>query len=113
MRSFPRLSLLYSTWSSVIQASGNVKIRNLHEVTSVKRTSRDVKITYREVDDVNNEQQVVGPKEDQEAIFDQIIFCADASATLKVLGKDASWMERKVLGNVRVSIRRASSHDVD
>lgn len=103
MRAFPRLSLLYSTWASVVQAPGNVKIRNLHEVTRVKRTSREVKVWFREVEDVDNGQQVVKPKEEQETTFDQILFCSDADATLKVLGKDASWLERKVLGNVKVS----------
>ena len=33
--------------------------------------------------------------------FDEIIFAADADACLKVLGKQATWMEKHVLGNVK------------
>lgn len=102
MRSFPRLSLLYSTWAKVIETSGNVKIRTNHEVTAVKRTSKQVDLTFREVEEVDLGQQIVGPKEEQQEVFDELIMCADADAVLKILGKDASWMERKALGNVKV-----------
>lgn len=101
MRAFPRLSLLYSTWASVVTAPGNVTIRTSHEVTGIKRR-KDVKIRFRQTDGVDNDQQVVGPKEEQEETFDEIILASDAEATLKMLGDDASWLERKVLGNVKV-----------
>lgn len=102
MRSFPRLSLLYSTWATVIESTGNVTIRTLHEVTRVKRTSKQVDLTFREVEDVDLGQQIVGPKEEQGQVFDELIVCTDADAALKVLGRDVSWMEKKVLGNVKV-----------
>ncbi|KAK4046052.1 hypothetical protein OIV83_006398 [Microbotryomycetes sp. JL201] len=99
MRAFPRLSLLYETWQSVIESTGNVKIALKHEVTSVKRR-KNVTIKVRETEGTNNDQQVVNAKEEREEVFDEIVFAGDASATLKILGDDASWLERKVLGNV-------------
>ncbi|KAM0786595.1 hypothetical protein ACM66B_002049 [Microbotryomycetes sp. NB124-2] len=99
MRAFPRLSLLYETWQNVIESTGNVKIALKHEVTSVKRR-KNVTVRVRETEGTNNDQQVVGPKDEREEVFDEIIFAGDASATLKILGDDASWLERKVLGNV-------------
>jgi predicted NAD/FAD-binding protein len=104
MRSFPRLSLLYSTWATVVKSTGNVTIRTSHEVTRVKRTSKQVDLTFREVEEVDLGQQIVGPKEEQQGVFDELIMCTDADAALKVLGQDASWMEKKVLGNVKVGL---------
>ena len=37
--------------------------------------------------------------------FDELIMAADADSTLKILGENASWLERKILGNVKVSTR--------
>lgn len=102
MRSFPRLSLLYSTWASVVTSTGNVKLRLLHEVTSVRR-GKTVDVTFREVEDVDLGQQVVAPKEEQREEFDELILCTDADAALQILGKDASWLEKRALGNVKVS----------
>lgn len=33
--------------------------------------------------------------------FDEIILAADADSSLRMLGSEATWMERKVLGNVK------------
>jgi hypothetical protein len=33
----------------------------------------------------------------------KVVFCCDAGTCLKLLGKGATWMERKVLGYVKVS----------
>ena len=37
----------------------------------------------------------------QTAHFDQIILAIDADSALKLLGKEATWMERRILGNVK------------
>jgi hypothetical protein len=72
MRAFPRLSLLYATWASVIESTGNVKIKTAHEIMSVSRGS-DVKIMVREVEKVGLDQLVVpGEKEAIEEVFDEV-----------------------------------------
>lgn len=37
----------------------------------------------------------------RENYFDELILAVDADSCLKILGKQASWMEKKVLGNVK------------
>ena len=37
----------------------------------------------------------------QTAAFDELILALDADSALKVLGKEATWMEKRVLGNVK------------
>ncbi|SCZ96502.1 BZ3500_MvSof-1268-A1-R1_Chr8-2g10241 [Microbotryum saponariae] len=101
MRAFPRLSLLYETWQKVIEDSGNVDFKLSHEVTGIKRSSKGVEINYRQTKGTDNGQQVVDPGPEQEDKFDDVIICTDADATLKILGQGASWIERKVLGNVK------------
>lgn len=103
MRAFPRLSLLYSTWATLIESTSAVKILTSHEVTSVLRSSSCVKVTYRQTEGTNLEQNVVGGKEEVEGTFDEIVFACDADAAVKLLGKGASWLEKKALGNVKVS----------
>lgn len=75
-----------------------------HEVTSVLRSSSCVKVTHRETEGTNLEQNVVGGKEEVEGTFDEIVFACDADAAVKLLGKGASWLEKKALGNVKVSV---------
>ncbi|SCV67332.1 BQ2448_5978 [Microbotryum intermedium] len=101
MRAFPRLSLLYETWQKVIEESGNVEFKLAHEVTGIKRSSKGVEVRYRTTKGTDNGQQVVDPGPEREERFDDVIICTDADATLKILGQGASWMERKVLGNVK------------
>ncbi|KAK4701440.1 hypothetical protein P7C70_g4790, partial [Phenoliferia sp. Uapishka_3] len=101
MRAFPRLSLVYSTWAKLVESTGNVKMSLAHEVLSVKRRKNGVTINYRPVEGTDLGQQVVGPGEEMSEEFDEIIMATDAGAALKILGKDVSWMEKKVLGNVK------------
>lgn len=37
----------------------------------------------------------------QVAVFDELILAIDADSALKLLGKEASWKEKRVLGNVK------------
>ena len=112
MKAFPRLSLIYSTWAEKIQSTNNVTIKTSHEVTSIERNPRDLKssgggvrIRYRETEGTGLDQMVVGEKaEVQVGVWDEVIMCCDADASLKLLGKDATWLEKKVLGNVKVRI---------
>lgn len=106
MRSFPKLGRLYATWANLINSSEHVRVRTSIEVVSVsERNSKEgAKVRYRHLDNVNNELQGEGAGEIKEGRWDEIIFACDADSSLKILGKDATWKERRVLGNVKVSL---------
>jgi hypothetical protein len=104
MFAFPRLSLLYSTWKECVERPGNVRVVTCREVTRVKR-GRQVKVWSRPTEGTDNGQNVVGPGEENEGEeFDELILAVDADAAITVLGEDIGWMERKVLGNVKVGV---------
>lgn len=112
MRAFPRLSLLYKTWQCKVEKSGNAKVQMCREVLRVKRGKMGVRVWSRATQGTDNDQQVViGDEEGDvnaeeiEEVFDELVLAVDADAALKILGKDASWKERWVLGNVKVRIR--------
>ena len=102
MKAFPRLSAVYAAWAEKVQSTGNVKIVTCREVLRVKR---DKKVTMwsRPTEGTDNDQQVVKPAADEiREEFDEMILACDADAALHILGADASWKERRVLGNVKV-----------
>lgn len=50
----------------------------------------------------------------QTAFFDEIILAIDADSALHLLGKEATWMERRVLGSVKYLYDVTITHnDVD
>ncbi|KAH7922328.1 hypothetical protein BV22DRAFT_1113952 [Leucogyrophana mollusca] len=121
MCSFPRLSLLYSAWTKEVTSRGNVVVRTERQVTRVIRGARsaqveptigllgkdgkrkiNVQLWSRSTSGVDNSQQVKEPtgKEEREE-FDELVMAVDADSALKILGLDAGWMERRVLGNVK------------
>ena len=102
MRAFPRLSLLYENWKTEVEKPGNVRIVHCREVTRVKRNKKGLELWSRSTKGTNNDQLVVEPGEEQREEFDELILATDADAALHILDKDASWMEKKVLGNVKV-----------
>ncbi|PFH50038.1 hypothetical protein AMATHDRAFT_75855 [Amanita thiersii Skay4041] len=106
MKAFPRLSLLYDAWKSFVeeQGSGSVRVNLNREVTRIKRFSRKkgaVEVWSRPTNGTDNSQEVVDPGEEETENFDEIIICTDADAALTMLGNDARWLERRVLGNVK------------
>ncbi|KAH7889113.1 hypothetical protein F5I97DRAFT_1941780 [Phlebopus sp. FC_14] len=117
MRAFPRLSSLYQAWADEVQSRGNVAIRTERQVLKVVRKAHtqdgdpavtrsgrriNVQLWSRSTSGTNSAQQVCEPfgSEEREE-FDELILAVDADAALKMLGEDASWLERKVLGNVK------------
>jgi predicted NAD/FAD-binding protein len=53
---------------------------------------------------VNNDQEAFEPADEEHTdTFDELIMACDADSCLKILGKGASWKERKILGNVKVA----------
>jgi len=102
MRAFPRLSEVYSAWATRLRSAG-VEILLQHEVTLVKRSKDSVTVQWQLIDHVDEEGVSRGIGDAGEANFDEVVFCCDADTCLKLLGKSATWMEKKVLGNVKVS----------
>ncbi|KAG6873468.1 hypothetical protein C0995_015171 [Termitomyces sp. Mi166 len=107
MRAFPRLSDLYSAWKTLVEkdGQGSVRIINGREVTRVERFSSKkiggVSVWSRPTKGTNNEQSVVDPGEEIQETFDELVICTDADAALALLAKDARWLEKRVLGNVK------------
>lgn len=108
MRAFPCLSAVYSAWAARLRSAG-VEILLQHEVTLVKRTKDNVTLQWRLIDHVDEEGVSRGIGDAGEANFDEVVFCCDADTCLKLLGESATWMERKVLGNVKVSMAMSCS----
>lgn len=107
MKAFPRLSMLYESWKSFVEENGqgSVKVILEREVTGAKRYPRArgaIEVRSRPTKGTNNEQEVVDPGENNVETFDEIVFCTDADAALKILGDDAGWLEKRILGNVKV-----------
>lgn len=102
MRAFPRLSAVYTAWADRLRSAG-VELLLQHEVTLVKRAKDCVTVQWQSIDHVDGEGVSRGIGDAGEAHYDEIVFCCDADTCLKLLGKSAMWMEKKVLGNVKVS----------
>jgi predicted NAD/FAD-binding protein len=107
MRAFPRLSLLYEAWKSLVETEGRgaVQIVTNREVTHVRRLSKNkggVEAWSRSTRGTDNNQVVIDPGEEVMETYDELVICTDADAALKMLGNDATWLERRILGNVKV-----------
>ncbi|KAI0745541.1 FAD/NAD-P-binding domain-containing protein [Earliella scabrosa] len=98
MLAFPKLHDVYQAWREEIASRGNVEFKLNHPVLQVlSRTAKKdgpVRIQYHVSDgDLQTEPQI--------AVFDELILAIDADSALKLLGKQASWMEKRVLGSVK------------
>lgn len=95
MLAFPRLGDVYGAWRRDIEGQGcatfrlGCEARNVVQRESAKKGGVVVEFKTGESDELET------------AVFDELIMATDADATLKILGKSASWMERKVLGSVK------------
>ncbi|KZS98303.1 FAD/NAD-P-binding domain-containing protein, partial [Sistotremastrum niveocremeum HHB9708] len=94
MLGFPKLHDVYQTWKTRITEAGNVTFKLGHEVHGVvQRKAANKGGVIVEYKDPNGELH-------QES-FDEIILACDADSALKLLGKTATWKEKKVLGSVK------------
>lgn len=87
---------MYDAWREETSSRGNVTFKLGHQVVAVlSRTAKGgdgpVKIEY----------SVKGEEGTQTACFDELILAVDADTALKLLGKEATWKERQVLGSVK------------
>lgn len=90
---------MYEAWKEEVASRGNVTFKLGHEVVEVisrhakgNSSSGPVQIKYK----VSKDGQ-----ESLEEFFDELILAVDADSCLKLLGKQSTWMERKILGNVK------------
>lgn len=87
-----QLSDTYAEWQRKVEQAGNVTFLLGHTVTRlVSRTKKRTVLEFRT------------PSSDElhTAEFQSIILATDADNALTILGKEASWMERHVLGGVK------------
>ena len=87
---------MYEAWKEETASRGSVTFMLGHKVLrvasrSAKGADGPVRIEY------------CGPGEDGPctAAFDELVLAVDADEALKLLGKEATWRERRVLGNVK------------
>lgn len=101
MRAFPRLSDFYSKWKMRLEDAG-VNFMLETQAVSVKRQKKGVTITIQLVKNSNtlHEGEILGSLSQME--FDDVIFACDADTALKILGDSSTFLERKILGNVKV-----------
>ena len=106
---------MYQAWKSEISSRGNVNFKLGHTVTRV--VSRNAKESGAKVGVVQIEYSA--PHGDMEgavqtASFDELILAIDANSALKLLGRQASWMEKRVLGSVKYLYDVTITHnDID
>ncbi len=100
-----QLSDTYTAWQHKIEEAGNVTFLLGHIVTRVvSRTKRRTVLEF----------HIRSSEEPQTAEFDSLILATDANNALTILGKEASWMERHVLGGVKYLHDLTVTHtDVD
>lgn len=99
MLAFPKLHDCYQAWKTETESRGNVTFKLRHEVIRV--VSRDSKAKAGAVQIEYRVKEGDLETKEQTANFDQIILAIDADSCLKLLGKEATWMEKRVLGNVK------------
>lgn len=88
MYTFDNLHEFYSTWGTDLKQKG-VNVRTNHEVSRiVKRSKSGVTL---EIKDLENQRTT-------EEDFAELVFCTLADDSLRILGDQASWRERFVLG---------------
>lgn len=110
---FPDMSEFYERWKVSLERQGAHIRLNTRLVSVTKRSSKGVtvklvKIRSRSIAHLEEDTE---PCEREEE-FDEIVLCIVADAALEVLGKHATWMERKVLGGAKFSNDQTVTHCV-
>ncbi|KAI0163938.1 hypothetical protein GGR57DRAFT_270674 [Xylariaceae sp. FL1272] len=103
---FPNFSEFYETWRKDMISKG-VTVRLSTELTEVKRRDKDgvvvaLKPRTPAPDGHNpNDADLDVPSADEE--YDELVLCCLADTDKKILGRSATWREKKVLGSARFS----------
>lgn len=114
---FPEESKFYNDWKEVLQARG-VNVRLNTEVTSIpERSKRGVKVTTRRrrpQEDHHNPNGADKDLPEQLEQYDEIVLAVLAPTAKVLLGKQARWIEKKILGNTKWSSDVTyTHHDLD
>ncbi|EEY16791.1 conserved hypothetical protein [Verticillium alfalfae VaMs.102] len=103
---FPNFSEFYSTWKQDLESRG-VTVRLSTELDEVvERSKKGVTVRLRARRPAEDSHNPAGADQDiptQEEFFDELVLCTLADTAKRVLGKTASWRERKVLGSAKFS----------
>ncbi|TRX92399.1 hypothetical protein FHL15_006785 [Xylaria flabelliformis] len=103
---FPNLSEFYQTWKNDLISRG-VSVRLSTELTEVVRRDKHgvvVRLKPRTpVPDGHNPNDADLYVPTSEETFDEIVLCCLADKAKEVLGRTASWREKKVLGSAKFS----------
>ncbi|KAK8098501.1 uncharacterized protein PG998_013987 [Apiospora kogelbergensis] len=104
---FPKLSDFYSSWKDDLVSRG-VTVRLSTELTEIVRRDKKqgvvVKLKARTpVPDRHNPAGGDPEEPAGEETYDELILCCLADTAKKVLGKTASWREKRVLGSAKFS----------
>ncbi|KAM5530388.1 hypothetical protein V8D89_015949 [Ganoderma adspersum] len=111
MLAFPKLHDVYQAWKEDIESRGNVQFKLHHQVLRVvSRNAKGggpVQVEFQaSLNHTRNAPQL--------ATFDELILAIDANSALDLLGKEATWKERMVLGSVKYLYDVTITHnDVD
>ncbi|PWZ03502.1 hypothetical protein BCV70DRAFT_18495 [Testicularia cyperi] len=106
MMAFPELARVYAAWEDEVTKNGNICVETSREVTEIQRNTKEARkrggnilVTSRSVDKDGKPLTTENEAERTE-VFDELILACDADTSLKILGKSASWKERKILGSI-------------
>ncbi|EPS38148.1 hypothetical protein H072_8159 [Dactylellina haptotyla CBS 200.50] len=94
---FPNLSEFYETWRKDLVKKGvNVRL-NTDLVRVIERGRKGVKVALKKKSDEGDS----GDGEETTEEYDEIVFACQADTAKRLLGKQASWRERFVLGRTK------------
>ncbi|KAI1801306.1 FAD/NAD(P)-binding domain-containing protein [Daldinia bambusicola] len=103
---FPNFSEFYGTWTKDLISRG-VIVRLSTELTEVvQRNDRGVVVRLKARTHVPDGHNPTGGDPNapvSEEVFDEIVMCCLADTAKKVLGRTATWKEKKVLGSAKFS----------
>ncbi|GAA5914445.1 hypothetical protein JCM5296_002141 [Sporobolomyces johnsonii] len=114
---FKSLSKFYTSWQDTLESRG-VTVRLNTEVTAVlSRSSKGVKVTTRGRRPQQDHHNPKGADQDlpeKEEEYDEIVLCVLADTAKRLLGKQARWIEKRVLGATKWSDDVTVTHnDID
>ena len=103
---FPNFSEFYRTWKQDLESRG-VDVRLSTEVTEiVQRNKRGVVVKMKSrtpAPDGHNPNGGDPDAQEFEEAYDELILCALADTGKRLLGKNATWRERRILGSCKFS----------
>lgn len=104
---FPNFSEFYETWRKDLVSQG-VTVRLSTELTEIVHRSKAKGVTVRlrsrtPVSDGHNPNGADQDVPVQEEHYDELVLCCLADTAKKVLGRTATWKEKKVLGSAKFS----------